>query len=190
MNRGARPDQPQDQVVTGTSRLARGHQPTFTLFSETSMRFTKITANERGAHLEWTTPAEQHPETKVEHLMDGDEGAHPDFITALQDFVPEVIKLLELPTAYTTGLTVTSLSMNYKSDRLGLVVTCQKKLERSNSPFVIHTPHLREANDEETGEYLSDEVVALVQKVEKFAAAYVSGARAQGELFEQAGSKA
>lgn len=153
------------------------------------MRFTKITASDKGAHLEWTTPAEKHPETKVQHTLEGDEAAHPDFIAALQGFVPEVLKLLELPDKYKKGLTVTGLSMNYKADRMGLVVTCQKVLEHSNSPLVIHTPHLREANDDETGEYLSDEMVELVAKAEKYAAAYVAGARAQVELFEEAEAK-
>ncbi len=135
------------------------------------MRFTKITASEKGAHLEWTTPAEKHPETKVEHSLVGDEGAHPDLIEALQEFGPEVLRLLELPNGYAKDLTVTGLSMNYKSDCLGLVVTCTKKLKWSNSPLVVHTPHLREASDEEGGEFLSDEMVRLVQKAEKHATA-------------------
>lgn len=146
------------------------------------MRFTKITASEKGARLEWTTPAEKHPDTSVTHSIDGNEGAHPDFISVLQGFVPEVLKLLELPKTYAIGLTVTGLSMNYKKDQLGLVVTCTKKIEKSNSPFVLHTPHLREANDEETGESLSDDMVELVHQAERFAEMYVAGARAQTEL--------
>jgi hypothetical protein len=155
----------------------------------TGMRFTKITANEKNAHLEWTTPAEKHPETQVEHSLYGSEGAHPEFIAALQGFVPEILKLLELPKGYEKNLVVTGLSMNYKSDRLGLVVTGTKKLDKSNSPFVIHTPHLREASDEEAGEYLSDDMIRLVRIAEDYAAAYVAGQRMQGELFEKAGAE-
>lgn len=151
-------------------------------------RFTKITANEKHAHLEWTTPAEKHPETQVEHSLYGSEGTHPEFITALQGFLPEVLKMLELPKSYEKNLTVTGLSMSYKSDRMGLVVTCTKKLDKSNSPFVIHTPVLLEASDEEAGEYLSDEMIRLVRVAEDYAAAYVAGQRIQGELFEKAGA--
>jgi hypothetical protein len=152
------------------------------------MRFTKITANEKHANLTWMTPAEKHPETQVEHSLFGSEGAHPDFIAALQGFLPEVLKMLELPKTYEKNLTVTGLSMNYKSDRLGLVVTCTKKLDKSNSPFMIHTPHLAEASDEEGGNYLSDEIIRLVRVAEDYAAAYVAGQRVQGELFEKAGT--
>lgn len=147
------------------------------------MRFTKIAADQKHAHLEWTTPAEKHPESQVQHSLYGSEGAHPDFLAVLQYFMPEVLKLLELPKSYEKNLTVTGLSMNYKSDRMGLVITCAKKLEKSNSPFVLHTPFLREASDEEAGEYLSDDMVELVRQAERFAERYVAGARAQGELF-------
>jgi len=154
------------------------------------MRFTKITATAaKGVELEWTTPAEKHPKTEVEHSLSSGEAPHPDFITALQGFVPEILKLLELPKGYGDELVVTSLSINYKADRLGMVVTAKKKLAGSNAPLVLHTPHLQEANDEETGGYLSDEMVRLLRVAGKHAKAYVEGARAQVELFEPAAGK-
>lgn len=155
------------------------------------MRFTKIKYSEKnGVHLEWSTPAEKRPEDLVEHTLNGKEAPAPEFDAALQAFRGEVLVLLELPGDYTDGLRVIGLSVNYEDDgRKGLVVTCVKQLERTNAPLVLNTPHLREASDEDTGNYLPDRMVELVREAERQAAAYVPGARLQKGLFAESAGR-
>jgi hypothetical protein len=156
------------------------------------MKFTKIKLSEKnGVHLEWTTPAEKRPNDVVEHRLTGKDAPAPEFTEAMQAFKPEVVGLLELSEEYGEGLTVVGLSINYEEDgRKGLVVTCLKALDAFNAPLVLNTPHLREASDEEPGNYLPDGLLLLVRHAEQEAAAYVNGIRAQQSLFSDGVRKA
>lgn len=147
------------------------------------MQFTKIRVTDRGVDIMWNTAAKKAPESTIEHQLKSKELPHPDFVAALQALKPDVLKLLELPAKYGEGLTVTGIRLTHVKDRLGLVVTSQRKLERSNSPLNLHTPHLQEASDEDAdGAWLSDELVALVESVKEHAQLYIDGTRAQAEL--------
>ena len=151
------------------------------------MRFTSIKSNGKRVHLEWTTPAEKDPDAQVAHTLESKQPPAPEFTAALQAFRGEVGTLLELPKSWMEQVNVTGLSINYEDDgRQGLIVTFTRPLDRTNSPVLVNTPHLREASDEETGCYLPDAMIELLKEVEIHAAAYVDGTRAQGELFSEA----
>jgi hypothetical protein len=153
------------------------------------MRFTKIKSSSKGVHLEWTTPAEKHPDNEVHHKLESDDTPAPEFTEALQHFIPEVLHVLELPTEYAIGLRVTGLSVNYEEDdRRGMVVTCLKDLEATNSPLVLNTPHMRELSDEDEdgAGFLSDAMLELLAAAEEQAEAFVHGTRMQLDLLAEA----
>ena len=147
------------------------------------MQFTKIKATDKGVDIEWNTPAKKHSETSIDHVLKTKEPPHPDFVAALQAFKSEVLKLLELPAGYGKAMTVTGLALTHAKDRVGVVITSQRKLDGCNSPFNLHTPHLQEAGDDDSaGTWLSDDLLKLIGAVEKHAQDYIDGTRAQAEL--------
>lgn len=151
------------------------------------MRFTKIKCQSEKVHLEWTTPAENAEAQLVEHRLASDEAPHPDFRGAMQAFRHEVGRLLELPELWSKEIEVIGLSINHEDDgRLGLVITCLRPLSMTNAPLVINTPHLREADAEEEGNFLPTSILGLLDMVATQAERYVHGTRDQASLFDAA----
>lgn len=154
------------------------------------MRFSKIKYDGKQVALVWTTKkpkAGGATEEVVHHLTCGEHPV-PAFARALQAFVPFVLTTLELPRDYGEGVKVTGLSINEeeKDGRLGLVATCQKKLELTNAPVIFNTPHLRERLDEEMDAgFLPSSVVDLIDAASNCAHRYVEGERQQATLFDQ-----
>lgn len=150
------------------------------------MRFTKIKYDGSTVLLTWTTKKVTGEE--VRHELTSPQDPHPDFLSALDEFRPTVLELLELDEDYGSGLRVQSLSINEEKDgRIGCVVTSLKTLDAAHSPLVLNTPHLRERVDETTDRgFLSDEMMTAIARVEREAEAYVNGKRAQGDLFKVA----
>lgn len=154
------------------------------------LRFTHIKCNGKLVELEWQTPLEGSEADVVRHSLESKDAPHPDFPKALLALAPWVAKLLELPPRYVEKLQVTGLHINWpESGGMGLVVTCVRPLERANAPLVLNTPYLAEASDEDTGNFLPDDVVALVQAAMKQAQKFTTGAREQGNLFAMAGAE-
>lgn len=147
------------------------------------MRFTKIKWNGKEVVLAWTTKSGADT---IRHTLDSFERPRQEFDDALQAFVPEIVQLLELPTAYAEELKVIGLSINYEEgDRAGLVVTCLKNLAEFNAPLVLNTPHMREPDfDDENPGQMSDTVLQLLGRAQGAATRYVEGKREQGDLFE------
>lgn len=71
--------------------------------------------------------------------------------------------------------------------RRGIVVTCLKKLEQTNAPLVLNTPHMREDTDGTGGAgFMPGEWLGLIESAERAAEAYIEGKRAQKDLFVDA----
>jgi hypothetical protein len=146
-------------------------------------RFTKIKCQpDKKIVIEWAE-ARDLGQTDIRHQLESTDAPDPDFPLAQQAFLPELLDLLELPTDYGANLRVISLAINYEEDdRLGLVVTALKELERTTAPFVLNTPHLREDDGESAGTFLPDRMRALLDEAKEQAEAFCDGRRLQLEL--------
>lgn len=156
------------------------------------MQFTKIKANGKDVHLEWTTPASDKAKADlIHHSLESKELPHPDLVAALDALAPWVAELIEVSKPWAKGLKVigVSVSINAANGARGFVVSALKELAGANSPLVIHTPHLREASDDENADNskaADDEFLTKLELIEEQAAHYVEGRRAQVDMFVEA----
>jgi len=151
----------------------------------TVQQFTKIKSTGKKVELRWVTSEKgadhEHHVTSAQHPK-------PDFPKALNAFVPFVVELMGLAdTAFDSDLEVTGLSIDTgEDDRRGLIITCRKKLARTNGPLIFNTPHIREPKDEggeppASGVWLEGMAEALA-RAEGEASGFLAGERAQTEL--------
>ena len=151
------------------------------------MDFTKISYERKAkaVTLRWQTLAGKDT---VKHELESSDVPAPALPKALDAFLPEVLKLLKLPTEYGLGLEIRGLSINYEEDgRRGVVVTCLKSLDTANSPLVMNTPHLREfGSDDEGGIFMPSEWEDLLNAAVGAAKDFSRGIREQAGLFDQA----
>ena len=108
----------------------------------------------------------------------------PSFETALQAFVPDLIAVLQVTPGWVKDVVIRSVSIDYKDEKRGLVVSATRKVPMANGPLVIHTPRIVERFDDEGG---SVAVVAMFERVDRLiqeALRYECGDRAQAELPE------
>jgi hypothetical protein len=141
-------------------------------------RFMKIKHDAKGVELVWSTT--ERFDT-VEHKLSSSETPRRELKDALMAFVPEVLRLLELPTHYEHGLVVTGLTIKEGKDDDGrsLIVTCQKTIDDSEAPLILNTPLMPDADTGAIG--------ALLDSAEDAAENYRRGRRAQADLFEDGG---
>lgn len=153
------------------------------------MRFTKIQHGEKETHLEWEELVGEHNDVIQSTLKSGDT-AEAAFGDAMDALVGPVLTLLQLPEEYAGDLHVSSVSIQHGSEirepdtSRGLVVTARKKIEATNAPFMIHTPHLKEAQGQENDTVA--EIFGLLAAIEKEAGRFIDGARAQIDMFDEA----
>lgn len=150
-----------------------------------SLVFQKISGSAKHVALKWTTT---EGSSEISHELESDEAPRPEFVKALGAFLGFVLRICELTPKYGDGMEVTSLSIsrNAKSGRLGLVITAKKPVAQSNSPFLIHTPHLSEASESEdgAGAFMVGMADCLDAAIEE-ATAYINGVRAQVDMFAE-----
>lgn len=144
------------------------------------MRFKKIKYDTKEVTLIFTT--ETSGETH-EHTITSKAHPHPDFVEALAALVDDVVDICGLPLAYEEGLRVQSVTFSYseKTGSSGAVVTALKSLAMSSAPLVLNTPHLVE--DGEAG-VMTSHMRTRLRGLESEAQQYLSGKRAQGDLFD------
>lgn len=114
----------------------------------------------------------------------------PKFVKVFQSGISHALAILELDGSYDRGHTfaVTGYSFNIEEEdeRSGVVMTCQKKLHRTNAPAVFNTPHLREPmKPEEHGQpgFFDDDLGKLMELVREIGVAYLDGERGQLDAF-------
>jgi len=153
-----------------------------------SLDIRKVKVSKSETSIEWVTREGVSQQTEHEHRLKSTELAAPSFYTALARFIPPVLRLLELPPAYGEGLQVSGVTFVVQDNGThGLVVTCLKTLADTNSPLVLNTPYLPEDAEGEAP-ILPTAMVAAAKQLEQEAQAFITGTRAQGDLF--AGDKA
>jgi len=147
------------------------------------MLFTKIKAKGSRIHLEWEeSKGAGEPD---EHVLRSNERPRPEFIDSFLELRQAVIIEAELPDEMLSQITPSGLSLSYYDDgRMGAVITGIRKLQNSNSPLVINTPHKPDApaNDNDQTPLLSVETSELIDVVVREAVLYVQGDRAEKPL--------
>lgn len=141
------------------------------------MEFTRIKYHNETMELEWEEKKKN--DTQIVNFASHDE-PEQSFLQALQAIGPLVCKLLGLHHDYVSELTVTTVSL--KSG--GCVITAQKKIEGFNSPFMIHTPHMKREN--EGASTMPGDLAKAVDHLIEQAGRYVKGHRAQLSLIPAA----
>lgn len=124
-----------------------------------------------------------------EYTIKSTEAPAPELESSLQNLASEVCDMLELPSTYEQGLTVTGVSFSYPNDIMGAVITASKKLVNSYSPFNLNTPFKPSqdynGNDDMNDNLLDDETVRKLNKLLDEAEQYINGKRKQTTLFEE-----
>jgi len=118
----------------------------------------------------------------VKHELESKDKPEPEFFKALEDLRQHALDLMELPTSYGTGFTVSGVSINHEEGdgRVGMVVTCLKAIEQANSPMVLNTPHLRELIDEDTDVgFIPSDMLGVLQRLIGRAERFLDGHREQ-----------
>ncbi len=150
------------------------------------MKFSKIKWDGACIELAWTTKLDGAGE--ITHSLKSYDTPRPEFVDAMRAMVPHVLEVLELEDAgWENDLTVSGLSINVEDGdgRRGLVCTCRRALGIANAPLIINTPHLREfMDDEQLKGFIPDEMLSAMEQVEREAALYLKGKRAQADLFD------
>lgn len=120
----------------------------------------------------------------------GKDEPHTSFREAMAALIPTVAAVLDLPLPYfqAEGTEARQVTVKYyDADQRGFVISAVRPVEGSNSPFVIHTPHMKEARQDEDGELsetgLAEQDVEAIDLVLSEAQRYLDGHRAQGDLF-------
>lgn len=126
-----------------------------------------------------------------EHTMKSAAEPLPSFHHALDNLIPHVVDICELPKGdnLSHSYTVKGVSLSYggENEVMGATITATRSLAFANSPLVLNTPHKAEdVYSPGGGEdmLLTDECVADLYKLIDEAEKYLSGKRAQADLFE------
>jgi len=156
------------------------------------MQITKVRAKGARVHIEWTTQCEGSGEPD-EHVLRSNERPLQSFIDALLGLRQAIVEEAELPEEWVEEITPIGLSLTHYTDgRMGAVISGKRKLQNSNSPLVINTPHKPDEapNESAPTPTLSPVAVAAIDEVLQEAVKYIQGERAQQSLpFDEEPSK-
>lgn len=150
-------------------------------------RLTKIRYRDGETTITWLEDAGDRP-TVHKHELVSREDPEPEFFTALDALVPQVLKLLELPADYGAEghFLVQGLSLSYDKDgRRSVVVTCLRSLAGADAPLVVNTPSLPYPDLDDDKPSLTYTFAASTDDVCARAERFINGARAQQDLFAE-----
>ena len=117
-----------------------------------------------------------------ELTMKSDNLPSPDLVGAMNELGAHACALCEMPESYADNCKVEGLSLSYTDDIMGAVITVQKPIETSDSPFTFNTPHMPAEPYGGSLDYskcLPDDAVEAIEKVISEALEYIKGKRAQ-----------
>ena len=147
------------------------------------MDFSKIKWNKGEVQLTWTT---EKGKDAVRHELTSADLPAPELEGAFNALIAPVLKLLELPPEYRTGMRAVSVSITRQiDDNRGAVVTCLKEIDGATSPLVLNTPYVPELPNGEGGPSMPGDLRDAIYEVEVQAERYANGQRAQQEMFAE-----
>lgn len=128
----------------------------------------------------------------------------PEFDEAIKGMVQHLIEEAELPHELEIGAKVTGISISWHNNikiedhqtledakyDIGCVITGQRKLKQANSPLNINTPHKNAINENNEDMQLSEGCIASLHECIRVAERYISGERAQLDMFADEPKKA
>ena len=120
------------------------------------------------------------------------EKARPEFYDVMGGVAPHVIEMCELPESYLERITVRGVSFSYggPGEVMGATISAAMKLDKSYQALNINTPHKASEmyNDGPVDEMqlLSDDCIKALEALQEECKAYISGDRAQVNLFSVA----
>jgi hypothetical protein len=109
-----------------------------------------------------------------------------EFQNALKALAMDAVTICELDGKDVDKLTVRGVTLTYTNDIMGACITALKKLETSNAPLVLNTPHLPSeayGDGDVTSPVLEPSTVSRLVEVAEAALRFIDGERAQGNLF-------
>ncbi len=150
------------------------------------IRFKKIKALKDGKlRIEYE---QKNKDSWDEYTLNCSDEPKDSYGAALQALAGDVIEMCELPEDYLPRITVTGVSFSYGGDEevMGAVITASMRLNKSNQPLNLNTPHKTETWYSETGSELSllhPDCVERLQVLTDEAQDYIGGVRKQVDLF-------
>lgn len=134
------------------------------------MEFSKIRYHDGQVILVWT---EKRKNDTIELRLVSTDEPEASFVEALSSIGPQICKLLGFAAEYVEELTVRSVS--FKSE--GCTIHATKKIEGSNSPFNIITPHMK--RDSEGASTVPGDLAKAIDVLIAEAKRYHKGERVQ-----------
>lgn len=129
-----------------------------------------------------TTIRYTEPVSGDEYEINSIDPAKPEFIQALQLLLEDVLDMCELEdTEWLDKYFVSGCSFSH-GERVGVTITALKSLENSHAPLVLNTPHKFFSGDDPKS-ILTDACIKRLNNLAMRANEYISGERAQGNLF-------
>ena len=116
------------------------------------------------------------------------EAPKSSFDSALEELVPFALDVVELDKDYGDTARIIGISFSYADDEestMGIVITVEKNLQDSTSPFIFNTPHKPVApygGGEDASNCLSDKMVKALNLVIQETLGYLQGDREQLSL--------
>ena len=125
------------------------------------------------------------------HTMTSSQLARPEFYHALDNLIPRVVDICELPDEdhLQHAYTMKGVSFSYGGDEdvMGATITATRSLDESNAPLVLNTPHKPSESysggDDELN-LLPYDCVKDLRLLCDCAEDYLAGKRAQASLFD------
>lgn len=111
-----------------------------------------------------------------------DSERHQDFTDAGNELIPLCLSILKLPMDYKEGVEFRGVTFsNNEHQGMGACVTLLKYIDGINSPLVINTPHMHNAEDGNSimPTAYRNQLGTLIKEAE----AYLAGKRQQADMF-------
>lgn len=127
-----------------------------------------------------------------EHSMKSNQQPAPSFDLALDNLIPHVEEMCELPEGdhQQFPYTVRGVSFSYggENETLGATITVTRSLRNSNSPLVLNTPHKIEepyAEGADETQVMTTDCLIDLKTLQAEADSYLNGKRAQKDMFAE-----
>lgn len=155
------------------------------------IRFKKIKKTSEGKiHLEYEKTNQQGKWD--EHSMKSAQQPAPSFDKALEKLIPHVQEMCELPkddhTFHPYEVRGVSFSYAGENETMGATITATRKLNHSNAPLVLNTPHKIEepyADGADDLQVMTTDCLIDLVSLQDEAEAYLNGKRKQADLFAE-----